>query len=129
MSFQNLYTTRWPLASSTDRSREARRKEGNRLEEDLIRLSRAKTVAEGKEAYWAQESDRLGKQVVRTRTSLMDQQRLVIKKREEADKAQRVLALVQGDLGRQEADLTKLEGQLRVSEEAQRKARDNCKVR
>ena len=117
------------MASSTDRSREASRKEGNRLEEDLIRLSRAKTVAEGKEAYWAQESDRLGKQVVRTRTSLMDQQRLVIKKREEADKAQRVLALVQGDLGRQEADLTKLEGQLRVSEEAQRKARDNCKVR
>ena len=53
----------------------------------------------------------------------------MIKKREEADKAQRVLALVQGDLGRQEADLTKLEGQLRVSEEAQRKARDNCKVR
>ena len=117
------------MASSTDRSREATRKEGDRLEEDLIRLSRAKTVAAGKEAYWAQESDRLGKQVVRTRTSLMDQQRLVIKKREEADKAQRVLALVQGDLGRQEADLTKLEGQLRVSEEAQRKARDNCKVR
>ena len=117
------------MASSSNRSSEARRKEGNRLEEDLIRLSRAKTVAEGKEAYWAQETDKLGKQVVRTRTSLMDQQRLVRKKREEVEKAQRVLTLVQGDLGKQEADLTKLEGQLKVSEEAQRKARDDCKVR
>jgi hypothetical protein len=42
------------MASSTDRSREAIRKEGDRLEEDLIRLSWAKTVAAGKEAYWAQ---------------------------------------------------------------------------
>ena len=121
-----IYNT---MASSSNRSSEARRKEGNRLEEDLIRLSRAKTVAEGKEAYWAQETDKLGKQVVRTRTSLMDQQRLVRKKREEVEKAQRVLTLVQGDLGKQEADLTKLEGQLKVSEEAQRKARDDCKVR
>ena len=45
------------------------------------------------------------------------------------EKAQRVLAQVQGDLGRKKADLTLLEGQLRASEEAQRKARDDCRVR
>ena len=42
------------------------------------------------------------------------------------EKAQRVLAQVQGDLGRKKADLTLLEGQLRASEEAQRKARDDA---
>jgi hypothetical protein len=115
-------------ASSSNRASEARRQEGNRLEEDLIRLSRAQKVAEGKEAFWAQQTDRLGKQVVRTRTSLGDQQRLVRKKKEEVEKAQRVLTLCQGDLGKQEADLAKLEGQLKVNEEAQRKARADCKV-
>ena len=40
---------------------------------EINQNQKIKTVAAGKEAYWAQESDRLGKQVVRTRTSLMDQ--------------------------------------------------------
>ena len=53
------------MASNSNRSSEASRKEGNRLEEYLIMLSRAKTVADGKEVYWAQETDKLGKQVVR----------------------------------------------------------------
>jgi hypothetical protein len=64
----------------------------------------------------------------RTRSGLIDQQKLVLEKREDADKAQRILALCQGDLGRQKSDLTRLEGQLKASEEAQMKARDNCMV-
>ena len=44
----------------------------------------------------------------------------------EVEKAQRVLAQVQGDLRRRKADLTLLEGQLRASEEAQREVRDDA---
>ena len=58
--------------------------------------------------------------------SLMYQQKLVMEKREEVEKAQRVLAQVQGDLRRRKADLTLLEGQLRASEEAQREVRDDA---
>ena len=115
-------------ASSSTRAREARGQEGNRLEEDLIRLSGAEKVAKGKVAFWEQQTGRLGEQVVRTRASLGDQQRLVRKRKEEVEKAQRVLTLCQGDLGKQEADLAKLEEQLKVNEEAQSKARADCKV-
>ena len=52
-----IYNT---MASSSNRSSEARRKEGNRLEEDLIRLSGAEKVAKGKVAFWDQQTDRLG---------------------------------------------------------------------
>ena len=54
--------------------------------------------------------------------------KLVLEKREDGDTAQRILALYQEDLGRQKSDLTRLEGQLKASEEAQMKARDNCMV-
>jgi phage-related tail protein len=115
-------------ANSSTRAKEARGQEGNRLEEDLIRLSGAEKVAKGKVAFWEQQTGRLGEQVVRTRASLGDQQRLVRKRKEEVEKAQRVLTLCQGELGKQEADLATMEGQLKVNEEAQRKARADCKV-
>jgi hypothetical protein len=60
------------MASNTERSRKAIRKEGDRLEADLIRLSKAKSVAEGKEAYWVQEQDRLGELVLRAHTQWPD---------------------------------------------------------
>ena len=90
------------MASSKDKAGAALRREGDKLEEDLIRLSKAKSVAEKKEAYWVQVTNRLGRQVVGTCTTLCDQQKLVLEKRQEVEKAQRVLKLVERDLGRAE---------------------------
>jgi hypothetical protein len=107
------------MAHNAAKAKEAIRKEGDRLEADLIRLSKA---------FWEGERGRLGRLVLHTRSGLVSQQKLVLEKRVEAEKAQRVLVLSQGDLERQKSDLTRLEGQLKASEEAQRKARDNCMV-
>jgi hypothetical protein len=66
------------VSSSKDKAEAALRKEGVRLEEDFTRLSKAKTVAEKKEAFWGQETHRLGRQVVRTRATLDDQLKLEV---------------------------------------------------
>ena len=116
------------MANNAAKAKEAIRKEGDSLEAHLIRLSKAHSVAEGKEAFCESERGRLGRQVLRTRSGLVSQQKLVLEKRAEAERAQRVLELWQGNLGRQKSDLTRLEGQLKDSEEAQGKARDNCMV-
>ena len=115
-------------ASSSNGPRGFRGQEGDKLEKDLIRLSEVEKGAKGKVAFWEQQTGRLGEQVVRTRASLEDQLSLVRKRKEEVEKAQRVLTLCQGVLGKQEADLVTMEGQLKVNEEALRKARDDCKV-
>jgi hypothetical protein len=125
---QTMASSQQQPANSSTRPKEARGQEGDRLEQDLIRLSGVEKVAKGKVAFWEQQTGRLGEQVVRTRASLGDQQRLVRKRKEEVEKAQRVLTLCQGELGKQEADLATMEGQLKVNEEAQRKARADCKV-
>ena len=116
------------MANNAAKAKEAIRKEGDSLEAHLIRLSKAHSVAEGQEAFWESERGRLRRQVLRTRSGLVSQQKLVLEKRAEAERAHRVLELCQGDLGRQKSDLTRLEGQLKASEEAQGKARDNCMV-
>ena len=95
----------YKMANNAAKAKEAIRKEGDRLEADLIRLSKAHS-----------EGGRLGRQVLRTRSGLVNQQKLVLEKRAEAERAQRVLELCQGDLGRQKSDLTRLEGQLKASE-------------
>ena len=64
-----------------------------------------------------------------TRTSLCDQQKLVTEKMLDVEKAQRILELVERDLGRQITDQTKQESQLKASEDAQRHAREKCRVR
>ena len=115
-------------ASSSNGPRGFRSQEGDKLEKDLIRLSEVEKGAKGKVAFWEQQAGRLGEQVVRTRTILEDQLCLVRRRKEEVEKAKRVLTLCQGVLGKQEADLVTMEGQLMVNKEALRKARDDCKV-
>ena len=92
-------------SSSKDKAEAALRKEGVKLEEDFTRLSNAKNVAEKKEAFWNQETIRLGRKVVRTRTTLEAQLKLVQGKRQEVERAQRVLKQAEGDLGRQRSVL------------------------
>ena len=125
---QTMASSQKGPANSSNGPREVRGQEGDKLEQDLIRLSGVEKVAKGKVAFWEQQTGRLGEQVVRTRTSLGDQLSLVRKRKEEVEKAQRVLTLCQGVLGKQEADLVTMEGQLKVNKEALRKARDDCKV-
>ena len=72
------------MANNAAKAKEAIRKEGDRLKADLIRLSKAHSVAEGKESFWESE---------RTHSGLVSQQKLVLEKRAEAEKAQRVLQL------------------------------------
>ena len=116
-------------SSSKDKAEAALRKEGVKLEEDFTRLSNAKTVAEKKEAFWGQETIRLGRQVVRTSATLEAQLKLVLGKRQEVERAQRVLKQAERDLGRQRSVLSQEESELKDSETAQRISRDNCKVR
>jgi phage-related tail protein len=117
------------MASSKDMAEAALRKEGVSLKEDFTRLSKTKTVAEKSEAFWGQETHRLGRQVVRTRATLDDQLKLVLEKRHEVEKAQRVLKQVERDLGRQRSVLSQEESELKDSETAQRLPWENCKVR
>ena len=75
------------MANNAAKAKEAIRKEGDRLEADLIRLSKAHSVAEGKEAFCESERGRLGRQVLRTRSGLVSQQKLVLEKRAEAERS------------------------------------------
>ena len=111
-----------------DKAKEAIKREGERLEADLTRLTKAHSKAEGKEAFWGGECGRLGRQVLRTRGILAGQKKLVEEKRAEAARAQRALELCQGEQARHNAELTRMEGQLKSSEEALVKARDDCTV-
>ena len=112
-----------------DKSEAALRREGAKLEEDFTRLSTAKTAAEKKENFWSQETIRLGRKVVRTRTTVEAQLKLVLGKRQEVERAQRVLKQAERDLGRQRSVLSQEESELKDSETAQRIARENCKVK
>ena len=92
-------------------------------------LSSAKTAAEKKEAYWTQETTRLGQQVVHTRTTVEAQLKLVQGKRKEVERVQRVLQQEELELGRRRSTLSKEESELKDSETSQRIARDNLKVK
>ena len=87
-------------SSNKDKSEATLRREGAKLEEDFTRLSTAKTAAEKKENFWNQETIRLGRKVVRTRTTVEAQLKLVQGKRK-VERAQRVLKQEEVDLGRQ----------------------------
>ena len=112
-----------------DRSEAALRRERAKLEEDFTRLSTAKTAAEKKENFWSQETIRLGRKVVRTRTTVEAQLKLVQGKRKEMERAQRVLKQEELELGRQRSALSQEESELKDSETSQRIARDNLKVK
>ena len=125
---QNLITITMP-SSTMDKEEAALNREGTRLEEDFTRLSSAKTAAEKKEAYWTQETTRLGQQVVRTRTTVEAQLKLVQGKRKEVERVQRVLKQEELELGRRRSALSQEESELKDSETSQRIARDNLKVK
>ena len=118
LHISNMASSRKGPASSSNRASGFRGQEGDKLERDLIRLTEAEKGAQGKVAFWEQQAGRLGEQVARTRASLEDQLGLERQRKEEVAKAQRRLTLCQGVLGKQEADLATMEGQLKVNQEA-----------
>ena len=115
-------------SSNKDKSEATLRREGAKLEEDFTRLSTAKIAAEKKENFWNQETIRLGRKVVRTRTTVEAQLKLVQGKRKEVERVQRVLQQEELELGRRRSTLSKEESELKDSETSQRIARDNLKV-
>ena len=103
-------------------------RELERLEDDLVRLTRSKTTMEGKTRYWGQECEKLGGLVIRTRNNLAQQDMVVEEQREAVTRARRALDVSGAGAEKFRRELTEGERKLRASEEALKQARVDAEV-
>ena len=115
------------------RSEEEERKrqedrEKARLESELVRITRTKREREERRDYWVGEVQRVGREVVQTRTKKARQAVLVEEQREAVSRAKRALEISEATARKVQRELAYRERRLKSNEEALEQARAEAEV-
>ena len=110
------------------RSEEEERKrkedrEKEKLEDELVRVTRMKKEKEGRRDYWVGEVQREGREMVRTRALKARQAVLVGEQKEAVARAKRALEISEATAKRIQRELAYRERRLKSNEEALEQAR------
>ena len=110
------------------RSEEEERKrkedrEKERLEDELVRVTRMKREKEGRRDYWVGEVEREGREMARTRALKARQAVLVGEQKEAVARAKRALEISEATAKRVQRELAYRERRLKSNEEALEQAR------
>ena len=98
-------------------------REKERLEEELVRVTRMKKEKEGRRDYWAGEVEREGRDMARTRALKARQAVLVGEQKEAVSRAKRALEISEATAKRIQRELAYRERRLKSNEEALEQAR------
>ena len=110
---------------------ERKRKEDReleKLESELVRVTRMKREREEKRDYWVGEVQRVGREVVQTRTKKARQAVLVEEQREAVSRAKRALEISEATARKVQRELAYRERRLKSNEEALEQARAEAEV-
>ena len=98
-------------------------REKERLEDELVRVTRMKKEKEGRRDYWVGEVQREGREMVRTRALKARQAVLVGEQKEAVARAKRALEISEATAKRIQRELAYRERRLKSNEEALEQAR------
>ena len=98
-------------------------REKERLEEELVRVTRMKKEKEGRRDYWVGEVQREGREMARTRALKARQAVLVGEQKEAVSRAKRALEISEATAKRIQRELAYRERRLKSNEEALEQAR------
>ena len=98
-------------------------REKERLEDELVRVTRMKKEKEGRRDYWVGEVQREGREMVRTRALKARQAVLVGEQKEAVARAKRALEISEATAKRVQRELAYRERRLKSNEEALEQAR------
>ena len=98
-------------------------REKERLEEELVRVTRMKKEKEGRRDYWVGEVEREGRDMARTRALKARQAVLVGEQKEAVSRAKRALEISEATAKRIQRELAYRERRLKSNEEALEQAR------
>ena len=103
-------------------------RELERLEGDLVRLTRSQRERETRREYWEGEVQRVGRMVVHNRTTRSQQATLVEEQREAVTRARRALEVSEAGARKVQRELVARERKLKANEEALEQARVDAEV-